>query len=144
MSKPSILVLDTLDDRKEIWYLLHRLSPNRRVAFLDWCCSQVSGPNGTRPIPSRLRMAETIRMAYRCDNADLRLTNELYTDVIALGHQWQLDVGRAAVVLEQFVRRPGHIPSPASGPCAAGVGPSRSPGTPGSGRPASTRFSSTG
>ena len=139
--KHSLLVLDTLDDRREIWHLLHKLPPSRRIEFMDWCCANVSGPNGMRPTPSRLRMAETIRMAYRCDRADERLTNELYIDVLMLSSQWNLDLGRAAVELERWVRRPvpAPAPPPASGPCAVGAGPIRTADTPGNGRPAWTR-----
>lgn len=103
-AKPSLLVLDTLDDRREIWSLLHRLSPRDRVRFLGWCCSQVAAPGSTRPTPSLLRMGEVIGMADRCDRADDRLTNEVYGDVLVLASQWGLDLGRAAVVLERRAR----------------------------------------
>lgn len=134
--KPSILTLDTLCDRKEIWSLLHKLSPHRRVEFLDWCCEQVSGPGKMRPVPSRLRMAETIRMAYRCDKADLRLTNECYTDCLMLSSQYKLDLGRAAVELEARVKRPNHSSRPASSTSASGAARFHIPGRPGSARPA--------
>ena len=113
-AKPSILTLDTLDDRRELHSLLHRLSPRRRVSFLAWCCRQVSGPNGTRPVASS-RVGPTLEAAYRCSVADERLTNEMYGDVLALAAQWDLDLAAAARELEARVRRPGdRRPSSAS------------------------------
>lgn len=103
MTSPTLLQLDTRDDRREIWHLLHRLSPKRRAAYLAWCCSRVAGPGQTRPTVSH-RMTETVVMSYRSGEHDLRLTNEVYTDVLALAAQWGLDLAAAAVELERRVK----------------------------------------
>lgn len=103
MTSPTLLQLDTRDDRRELWSLLHRLSPKRRTAYLDWCCSRVCGPNQTRPVVSH-RMTETVVLAYRFGEYDERLSNEIYTDVLMLAASWNLDLAAAAVELERRVR----------------------------------------
>jgi hypothetical protein len=105
MTRPPILAIDTLDDRREVWHLLHRLPPARRVAFLADCCSRVRDCRGNRPVPSA-RMAPALAAARRCDRADHRLTTMLYTDLLMLAAQWGLDPAAAAVRLEAWVRRP--------------------------------------
>lgn len=130
MTKPSLLQIDTLDDRREIWHLLHRLRPDRRLAFMDWACAQVHAPGGTRPIVSRFRMAAVIAESWRCSQADERLTNLLYGDLLLLGSQWGIDLTAAAVKLEQAAKRP-HEPLFAA-PCTSAAGPIRSPGSSGS------------
>lgn len=105
--KSSLLVIDTLDDRREIWSLLHRLSPRDRVRFLARCCETVATVHGNGPKPSLFQMRDTVEQAYRCDRADDRLTNEIYGDLLALGTQWTLDLAAVAVELEQLVKRPG-------------------------------------
>src|SRR3990172_248232 len=92
----SLITLDTLDDRREIWLLLHRLSPRRRVAYLAWCCEQVKGK--LQPVASS-RMAATIEDAHRSERADDRLTNEGYGDLISLGLNFGFDLGRATAEL---------------------------------------------
>lgn len=101
--KPSLLAVDTLDDRREIWHLLHRLAPWERVRFVDWCCRSVrSFGRGVRP--SVHRMLDRIQSSFKDDKSDHALTNMLYADVLFLGSQWGLDVPRAAVMLEQVVK----------------------------------------
>lgn len=134
VSKPSILQIDNLDDRREVYFLLHRLPPDRRLAFMDWCCSRIVAPGGTRPTPSRVRMAETIAAAWKCSEADERLTGMLYGDFLLLGSQWALDLVAAALELEQWVRRPGDR-RPSAGPCTSAVAASRTAGSSGSAHP---------
>ena len=102
--KPAFLTLDTLDDRRELWHLLHQLAPALRVTFLDRQCGRVANPqtgNGPRPI----QMGKLVREATRCGRGDERLTNAVYADLLALSSQWDLDLVAAAVELEQWVRR---------------------------------------
>lgn len=100
----SIVLLDTLDDRREIHALLHRLPPQGRVAFLRWCCDQVRNRKAN-PNPDMRRMRDRIAHAQRGNEAhDDALTNETYWDVLALGAQYGLDLRRAAVELESRVR----------------------------------------
>lgn len=120
--KPTILQVDDLDSRREIWHCLHRLSPKRRLAFVAWCCDRVTRPGHTRPAVTPAS-ADLVLAAYRCDNADLRLSNECYTDILFMGSQYQLDLVAAAVFLEQCVKKPHLLdrppPSPSSAPPAS-------------------------
>ena len=98
---------DSLDNRREVWHLLHRLSPSQRFAFLGWCCRQCFLP-GTKihPTPSWFRMGKRIKDAQRGDEQqDLALTNEIYMDVFMMGLQYGLSAHRVAVRLESIVRR---------------------------------------
>lgn len=103
--KSPLLAIDTLDDRREVHRLLGRLPPKVRVAFLEWCCSTARPVMGRLPVASR-RMLPTVVMAYRCDRADLRVTNEVYTDLLVLAADYDLDLAAAAVELEKWVRYP--------------------------------------
>lgn len=99
----SLLAIDTKDDRREIWHLLHRLSPRARVSYLAWCCSRSRPVMGRLPVASS-RMAPTVDLAHRCDRADLRLTNEIYSDMLSLAANYALDLVVAACELERRVR----------------------------------------
>lgn len=44
--KHPVVVHDNLDDRREVWQLLDRISPAKRIAWLDWCCSHCHLPRG--------------------------------------------------------------------------------------------------
>jgi hypothetical protein len=115
------LTLDTKDDRRELWHLLHRLPPERRVAFLaGWCrVVRARDPRGCGPMP--FGMEGMVADARRCDRGDDRLTNAVYVDLVSLANQWGLDLAEVAADLEAAVRRPasravsaGCTPSPAS------------------------------
>lgn len=99
----ALLVLDTLDDRREIHHLLAKLPPRRRIAFLDWCTRQVKNDKGDTPHP--IFDQRQLELAMRCDRADLRLTNEVYSDLWILVGQWRLDPVLMADTLESWVRR---------------------------------------
>lgn len=110
----SILLLDNLDDRREIWQLLHRLAPPRRVDFLRQCCAKVPPP---RPRPAVARMAARLLAARTCGVADRGITNEIYYDLLYLSVNHDLDLGAAAVELEAVVSgRPSRL-------LAAGLAP---------------------
>jgi len=139
-----LLLLDTLSDRREIWSLLHRLSPARRLAFLWWVCKAASKPgaNCPEPVPE---MREYVRQAMRCDRADERLTNMVYADTWAVANQYDFDMGRGAVALERYART-GELPPVRPAPPATAAAPSsrpaspapaRTPGSTGSARPGS-------
>ncbi len=100
--KPSILVVDNTDDRREIWHTLHRLRPGHRARFLQWACSRVSNAKGDRPM-ARVTVAE-VDDAMRHDDGDNRLTNSVYALLLTLGNQWNLDLMEAAKELEQWAK----------------------------------------
>jgi hypothetical protein len=100
----SLLTLDTLDDRRELWHLLHRLPPVERVRFVGFACQRVRAANdGQGPRPARYR--ELLDAARRCDHADRALTNAAYLDLLHLAANWKLDLGGAAVRLEALARQ---------------------------------------
>lgn len=103
MSKPALLVMDNVSDRREMWHLLHRMPPRDRVRFLKWACGQVGGPGvRTRPEPTYER--SLIDLAYRDDSADLRVTNLVYYDVWVLVGQWEADPIKLGIELDRRVK----------------------------------------
>jgi len=42
MPLESLKPIDNIDDRREALYLLQRLPPEERVAWLYWCCDQTT------------------------------------------------------------------------------------------------------
>ena len=104
---PTLLAVDDLDDRRELHTLLHKLHPRKRVRFVAWCCAAVTRPRQSAPVVTTDE--QWVRDAERCERGDDRLTNACYLDVLSLGSQWNLDMPRAAKVLEEFVRR-GELP----------------------------------
>jgi hypothetical protein len=103
----DIKSIDTLDDRREAWYLLHRLSPRHRFRFLHWLCQHAYLPRSKlHPQASWFRMGPRIRKATQGDDRqDYALTQEIYSDILALCLQYQLSAKFAVQSLEQAVRR---------------------------------------
>jgi hypothetical protein len=107
----GLIVYDNLDDRREIWHLLHKLSPKFRFQFLDRCCQLVfqiklaQGVNIGEMRASELRMRDTIKASRKCDQADNRLTSEIYWDILSLASPWSVDLGIICKDLEQIVKR---------------------------------------
>lgn len=101
----QLLVLDTVDDRRELVTLLDHLPPRERVAFLHWACEQVKPTErGHLPAPVPGGYDEVTLAAYRCDRASDRLTRMVYSDVLVILHQWGIDALRLAAELERRVR----------------------------------------
>ena len=89
--KPRYLVYDNVDDRSEIIYLLEKLPPAKRLAWLGWCCTKSAVPNsGVRP-----------RVSAKSTGASL----EVFFDLWALAAQYELDVDGAVRRLVEMVRR---------------------------------------
>ncbi len=102
----QLLVLDDKDSRREVWHMLHRLSPRRRLAFLKFCCSQVPQGEGKLPIPVvSAKMAQNLDRAYRNDSEDEKVTNEVYFDLLGLFQGWELDAMKTALTLREWVRQ---------------------------------------
>ena len=128
MSRPALItdvrVLDTLDDRREIWHLLHRLPPRDRFRFLQFCCLHAYLPNSRiHPTASWFRMGRRIvraqRSGQRADEQDLALTNEIYIDLWALVIQYGLSARFFAPRLELAIRSGvSALPWPTAGSCA--------------------------
>lgn len=103
--KPQFLQYDTLDDRREVYCLLARLSPTRRLGYLRWCCSQAVVPNSrTRPGPAR-KTVELAELARRDSSADTRLTLDIFFDWWNLvGISYELDPDLALAKLVEMAR----------------------------------------
>ncbi len=100
----NALALNTLDDRRELDRLLARLPPRRRVAFLARCCGRAAVPHSaTRPGVRHDTWAR-VPSAERDDEADRRLTTEVYFDLWCLAMQYGLDLRQAALDLEAEVK----------------------------------------
>lgn len=105
---PTLLACDTLSDRRDIWFALHKLPPALRVCFLKRACEMVPRAiNGQLPAPMIHSMKTTLDEAYRSDDADIRLSNEIYMDIIGLAANWNLDLVKTAAELERWVRQRG-------------------------------------
>lgn len=100
---PAYLRLDTTDDRREIYVLLARISPARRIRFLDWCCSQSRVGGEVRPCVAQ-KTRERADKARWDSSVDQALTWEIMQDVFKLSMQYDLDLDAAAVALERYVR----------------------------------------
>lgn len=105
MNQRAGLCLDNRDDKREMHQLLARLCPSRRLAFLEWCCSQAAIPNSSVRPGIRRDMRERAALAMREDFADEKLTMEVFLDCWALTLQYGLDLQAAVARLEQIVRR---------------------------------------
>ena len=100
----QLLVLDSADDRRELFALLSRLPPRDRVAFLRWCCSQVPRGRGRLPAPSVHGYGGQVALAMRSDAEDGKLTRMVFVDLTTLLGEWGLDALRTARELEKRVR----------------------------------------
>lgn len=98
------LYLDTLDDRRELHRLLTRLSPARRLRFLEWCCAKAIVPHSEiHPGPSRT-VRELAELARRDSSADERHALDVFLDIWVLSIQYELDLDDALAALVNFVR----------------------------------------
>ena len=107
--KTQLLQFDTLDDRREISELMHRLPPRKRIAFLRWCCRRAKLTNrntaGFSPSdvePETIKLAELARWD---SSADDMLTQEIYKDLFYLSWQFHFDLREAVLMLELIVRK---------------------------------------
>lgn len=107
--KPSVLLYDTLDDRREVVTLLLRgLPPAAILDFLDWA---IQFARGTCDQPmllqnasaDRQKMAERLRLAERgIDHARFSLAYEVYTDLGSLAHHFGMNWLAVIEELEQW------------------------------------------
>ena len=105
--KPSILSIDTLDDRREIVTLLARLSPENRVLFLARACLRTPSPSPIRP--NMRAMRQRVVEAATCEKADQMLTNEIYGDLLMASTQFNLDLLLVAIDLQNLVRSRSNV-----------------------------------
>lgn len=85
----ALLAVDTLDDRREIFHLLHRLPPASRIAFVNRVCkSVVLKGSATHPGVGRSTFA-LAALAMRNDKANEALTTDLFFDLWHLAMQFE-------------------------------------------------------
>ncbi len=111
-AKPAqILAFDSLDDRREIYTLLSRLPPRKRVRFLAWVCARAVLPNSLlRPQVDR-ETWELAELARVDDSADRRLTLEVNMNVWQVGQSFAVDFPEVIRALEQYGRGKALPPS---------------------------------
>lgn len=140
MSRPTVLLLDTKDDRLQVRDALRHLLPTERVDFLDWSLDfarevLVGHPNLcvlARAVADRPKMAPMVVAAELGDrDADARLTREVYGDLCVLAHQWGVEFLPLLLELENWAKRRTVTPAVvAAAAWRAGLSsPSRSRGT---------------
>ena len=139
MSRPTVLLLDTKDDRAQVRDALRHLAPSERVDFVDWALDfardvLAGHPNLTllaRAVADRPRMAPVALAAELGDRAaDARLTREVYADLLQLAHAWGVEFLPLLVELEAWAKRRTVTP-PAVAAAAWRAAPSSRPASPG-------------
>ena len=103
----SQLLHDNLDDRREIHQLLARLSPARRVAFVDECCLAAVLPGSVVHPGVAQKTRDLAELARRDSSADTRLTLNLFMDLWYLHLHYRWDFDRSLARLVQLVRLHG-------------------------------------
>lgn len=103
--KPAHVVHDNLDDRREIFCLLAKLPPRKRVSWLEWACRNATlGRSSIQPVVSS--KTRQLAEAARWDNsADERLSLEIFWDLWHLDVSFQVDFEQLLKHLERSVRR---------------------------------------
>lgn len=104
MSKPPLLIVDNLDTRREVWQLLKRLSPAKRIEFLTWCCERARPKRGQgKPFVNQ----KTLDLAAKArwdSGADERLHHEVWGDLWTLVNSFGLSPDAAQARLVQMAR----------------------------------------
>ena len=100
----TVLSVDNLDDRREVHELLRKLSPARRVAWLEWACGQSKLNRFKEPIVVARKTRELAELAQRDSSADNALTVDVYLSMWMLAMQFQLDLDKALAKLVGMVR----------------------------------------
>lgn len=110
--KAEVVRLDTLDDRREVaTSLLHSLTPDDRVAFLEWVCrfAWLTCPAISAVMsyvrPDYWAMIPVLYASRRGDRAaNVALCNAVWTDLFHLSHQHGVDYLACLVELENWAK----------------------------------------
>lgn len=98
---------DTKDDRREVFQLLAKLPPSRRVEWLSRACKLALLPRTrTSPHVSPKTMVRA-KAAMGDDSLDAPLTTEIFFDFWTMAANYNLDVPKALEVLVGMVRGKG-------------------------------------
>lgn len=99
-----IIQLNTLDDRREIHELLRRLSPERRVRFLERACAAATLPNSWQQ-PRVARDTYEFADRARWDSAaDTQLTVDCYMMLWGLARDYDFSLDKALALLVRFAK----------------------------------------
>lgn len=103
-TKQRFLVYDTRDDRKEIFHLLKRLPPAKRIAFVSECCRKAV--LGTSKISPRVaqKTRDLATQARWDSSADEKLTLDLFYDLWHLSVSYKFDLDAALTRLVEVVK----------------------------------------
>jgi hypothetical protein len=82
--------MTVFDDRKELVYLLGKLSPAQRLDYLRWCCKVAPGNCGAKPYVKKTSTGNAL---------------ECFFDLWAAAMNFGLDLDKAANELVRRVRR---------------------------------------
>lgn len=113
-TRPTVLTLDTRDDRAQVRDALRHLRPAERVDFLDWSLDLARDLLAGHPNlfalaaarADRPRMAPAVLAAELGDReADARLTREVFADLCQLAHQWGVEFLPLLLELENWAKR---------------------------------------
>lgn len=96
MGVEKLAEIDDTDSRRELFYLMSRLSPARRVEFLQWCAGVANGAIMLRHDPP------WVLTVVQNETGEAM---ESYLDLMGLISQWGLDAGVAVKELERRVSR---------------------------------------
>ena len=101
----QVLQFDSPDERREIQRLVGRLSPNRRVEFLQWCCTQARLTPTSSSYPRVGKMSYELADKARWDSsANARLNIDIVMSVYSLTAQYEFNLERALLKLVEWVR----------------------------------------
>jgi len=81
-----------LDDRRELWKMLDRLPPAKRIAWLQWCCKQANNN-------------QSVGVFVEKDSGTS--TAEVFADAMSIMNQGNLTLNRAGEYLVSIVRGKG-------------------------------------
>ncbi len=103
----SLKLYDTKDDRREVGELIRRLTPQRLLRFLEWCCKNSKIQHGgQRPRVSQATRELAERARWDTGSAE-RLWRESLFDFWYLVTQFEFDVEAGLRKLVQMVRQEG-------------------------------------
>lgn len=100
----SILHHDNRDDRREIHYLLSKLSPHKRIAWVQKCCRKATLRGSVLNPAVDIKSIRLAELAMRDDSADQKLTMDLFLDLWHLANHYNFDLEAALVDLERVVK----------------------------------------
>lgn len=97
--------MENLDDRREVWHLLHALRPSRRYRFIRWCCKGCRVGSYVPKLWHTQRDLDRLKEAERTGGAaDVQISNECYGYLWSMATQYGLDLAAVTITLEALTR----------------------------------------